>query len=309
MSNFTLEPLVYVVVITFNGKHHLELCLPSLQKTVYSNYQIVLVDNASRDGTYEYVEEHFPEVRMIRNAKNYGFAKGNNIAMQMAISEGARYVFLLNDDTLILDPTWLQRAVEVAEREVTVGMVGFTLTTDTAQALPTDIIVRDVQRISGCGLLIKREVLENLGYFDEVYFAYAEESDLEMRAMKAGYRLRELNIPLYHKGSGSFSRFPVKFAFLFIRNWLRFSIKQESLAKVLIRPFIIFDLLCSPFPVRKRVIDRAVQEKISTGHSGLNFLLLCAAFFWNTIFLPQTLFIRFQEQRNVMTTRKLLLGR
>lgn len=309
MDAHTVEPLVYVIVITFNGKHHLELCLPSLQRTAYSNYRILLVDNASHDGSSEYVEEYFPDVRIIRNAKNYGFAKGNNIAMQIALHEGAQYVCLLNDDTKILDPNWLQRATDIAGRSTDIGMIGFDLTTDMASDLPTEVIVKNVQRISGCALLIKREVLERLGYFDEVYFAYAEESDLEARAIKAGYRLQELNIPLYHKGSGSFSQFPVKFAFLFIRNWLRFSIKQESLGKVLMRPFIIFDLLCNPFPFRRNSADFSViRKKIDTGSWGTNTLLLIAAVLWNIIHLPQSVFIRYREHAKIELARKLLSG-
>lgn len=308
VSMDTFEPLVYIIVITFNGEHHLRMCLPSLQKTNYSNYQVVLVDNASEDGSFEYVRSNFPVVKVVRNPANYGFAKGNNIAMRMAVSEGAKYVLLLNDDTIILDPNWLQQAVAVAERDPMIGMVGFELTADASKSAPSDLVVKAVERISGCALLIRSDVLKRLGYFDEVYFAYAEESDLEMRAMKAGYRLKQINMPVYHKGKGSFSKFPIAFAFLFIRNWIRFSIKNESLGKALLRPLIVFDLLCNPFPIRRRDIDFALHSKINTGSRGLNLMLLIGAVLWNTVFLPQTLFIRLQEQRRVRSARKMLLG-
>jgi len=304
----TFEPLVSIIVITFNGKHHLQRCLPSLKKTHYGNYGIILIDNASTDDTVEYVKGNFPDVRIIRNSENLGFAKGNNVAMRIAISEDAKYVLLLNDDTIILDPNWLRHAIAVAERDPMIGMVGFELTTDASKSSPPDLVVKDVERISGCALLIRNDVLKRLGYFDEVYFAYAEESDLEVRAMKSGYRLREINVPIYHKGSGSFSKIPVRFAFLFIRNWIRFSIKRESLGKALLRPLIVFDLLCNPFPVRRRGIDFALRSKINTGSCGLNLMLLIGAVLWNIVFLPQTLFIKLQEQRRVRSARRMLLG-
>jgi len=275
--------------------------------TNYRNYRIFLIDNASSDGSAEYVKDHFPEVRVIRNAENYGFAKGNNIAMKIAVREGAKYVLLLNDDTIILDPNWLKQAVEVAEQNKTIGMVGFDLTNNSSRITQTELVVEEIKRISGCALLIRTDMLKKLGYFDEVYFAYAEESDLEMRALKAGYCLQKINIPIYHKGSGSFSKFPIQFAFLFIRNWMRFSIKQESLGKALLRPLIVFDVMCNPLPIRQREVDVVLRQKIDTGKRGLNILLFIAAILWNIIFLPQTLLIRCREQYRVKLARKMLL--
>lgn len=298
-------PSVYVIVITYNGRHHLELCLPSLLKTTYSNYRIVLLDNASTDGASDYVENAFPCVTIIRNQNNYGFAKGNNIAMAQALAEGADYVLLLNDDTIILDPDWLTQAVAVAEREEMTGMVGFDVTADRSIPIPDTYEVEDVERIQGSSLLIKSGVLSTLGYFDEVYFAYGEESDLEARALKAGFRLRKINAPLYHKGSGSFSKTPIRFAFLFIRNWIRFSIKNEAPAKALLRPLIIFDLLCSPFPLRNRSIDVAARARFGTGSRATNFALLVGAVLWNLLHLPQTLTIKHQDLRRVKIMQSL----
>ena len=293
------DPLAYIIVITFNGKHHLESCLPSLQATDYGNFEIMLLDNASTDGSSEYVRHHFPDVRIVRNPTNYGFAKGNNIAMRIAIDEGASYVLLLNDDTIILDPDWLRQAVAVGERNPTVGMIGFDLTDDPSRKCPSDLAVTDVKRISGAALLIKSDLLKRLGLFDEAYFAYAEESDLEARAIKAGYRLQQINIPLYHRGSGSFSRCPIKYAFLYLRNWMRFSIKNESLGKALLRPLIVLDLMCNPFPIRRRNADIALRSRLDTGNPVLNLALFTSAVLWNVISLPQTLAARIREQRRI----------
>lgn len=302
----TIEPLVHIIIITFNGRHHLELCLPSLLNTDYTNYEILLVDNASNDGSSEYVKEHYPGVAIIRNPTNYGFAKGNNVAMQLAVKHGAKYVLLLNDDTVILDKNWLRHAVQVVEEDSRVGMIGFDLTDDMSKQPAANLTVSDVTRISGCALMIRSDLLKNLGFFDEVYFAYAEESDLEARAIKAGYRLRQLDVPLYHKGGGSFSRIPVTRSFLFIRNWIRFSIKNESSGKAFLRPFIILDLFCNPFSFRRRSIDTALCAKISSQSYPVNFLLWVGAVLWNIMFLPQTLLIRSRNANRIRYTKGLL---
>lgn len=305
MMNVT-EPLVYIIVITFNGRHHLELCLPSLVKTNYSNYRIILLDNASSDGAAEYVQTAYPQVQIIRNPENYGFAKGNNIAMAEAIRAGSDYILLLNDDTVILDSDWLRNAISVADAEPYTAMVGFDLTADLNKQPPLQRSVRNVDRISGCALLLKSDPLQTLGLFDETYFAYGEESDLEVRAMRAGYRLREVNAPVYHKGSGSFSKTPVRFAYLFMRNWIRFSVKNESAPKTILRPFLVFDVMCNPFPLRTRPADKAVRNRFSTGRLGLNFLLLIGAVLWNIVYLPQTLVARNHDQKKVMLAKRTL---
>lgn len=304
-----MEPLVYIIVITYNGRHHLEECLPSLQITAYSNYRTILVDNASSDGTYEYVRLEFPSVKIVRNPENYGYAKGNNIAIRQAIGEAARYVVLLNDDTVILDPNWLSQAVSVAQGETRVGMVGFDITNDIQATTPTTLMVQDVTRISGCALLIETELLTNVGLFDEIYFAYADEIDLEVRAMKAGYRLMEVKIPLFHKGWSSFSRIQRRYAFLYVRNVIRFSIKNEHALKALLRPLIIFDLFCNPFPIRRRDDDSLIRSRLDMGNFLQNLKIWTAAVLWNLVFLPQTLVISTRDRARIRATREILFKR
>ena len=108
------EPLVWVIVITFNGRRHLDACFSSLHRTEYSNWRAMLVDNASTDGAADFTAATFPWVTIMRHGKNLGFAAGNNRAMQAALDAGARHVVLLNDDTMILDPRWLHEAVALA---------------------------------------------------------------------------------------------------------------------------------------------------------------------------------------------------
>lgn len=298
METLQSFPLVYVIIITFNGKHHLASCLPSVFATDYPNYKVLLVDNASIDGSTEFVRSNFPEVEVLRNEKNYGFAKGNNLAIIAALNHGADYVFLLNDDTKILDPCWLMEAVKVAENDQKIGMIGFQLTDSASMHITKELTcTRDVNAIEGCALFISSALLRNVGLFDEVYFAYAEESDLEMRAMRAGYRMIELNIPIFHLGAGTSNRYPIKRSYLIMRNVIRHSIKNRNALKTLMRIIKTFDISSNPRPFffdRKDVTHQKIRGQSNVL---LNFVLFFGAVLWNVIHLPQTLLIRYKENK------------
>ena len=296
-------PVVYIIVITHNGKHHLEKCLPSLLQTTYANVHIALLDNASTDGSSEYVQTNFPNVEIVRFPVNYGFAKGNNLLMERALKANADYVLLLNDDTVILDSQWLSCAVDVAEQSLNVGMVGFDLTEDESKAFPPTLRVTDAKTLLGCALLIKSRLLRDIGLFDETYFAYFEETDLEARAVRAGYALKEINIPLYHAGGGSFGRMPLKFAYLYLRNVVRYSIKNEDMARALLRPLLIWDVAYNPFPIQKNPEKARLRARLNTGSWVTNYAVLCAALVWNAAALPQTLWFRVRHNRRAKRIR------
>ncbi|GAG80436.1 unnamed protein product, partial [marine sediment metagenome] len=97
------KPLVYVLVINWNGKEHLDECFGSLLAGSYPNARFVLIDNASTDGSAEFVQEcygHDPRVEIIATESNLGWSRGNNVGLEHAIGAGAKYVFLLNNDTV-----------------------------------------------------------------------------------------------------------------------------------------------------------------------------------------------------------------
>ena len=111
------QPLVAVVILNWNGKHHLEKFLPSVLATNYSNYKIIIADNASSDNSIEYLQENYPEVQLIILQQNHGFAKGYNEALKQV---SADYYMLLNSDVEV-EPGWLQPMVEVLEVRMLAG--------------------------------------------------------------------------------------------------------------------------------------------------------------------------------------------
>lgn len=226
-------PPVAVVLVNYNGRDDTLHCLRSLAGLTYPGaVDVIVVDQPppdGRDGTPDAVRSHFPTVHVIENDENNGFAGGNNVGIRAALARGATYLFLLNNDTEV-EPGLLEPLVVRAESDPKIGIVGPTMLyharPDTVwsaggridwrgqsvllgEGEKTNASVdrgegREVDFIVGCGLLVKRSVLETVGLLDERYFLYFEETDLCARARKAGWRvLHEPRARLWHKVSQS----------------------------------------------------------------------------------------------------------
>src|SRR5262245_65434230 len=118
-----MHPLVYVIVVNYNCRHWLGDCFETLLATDYPNFKAVLVDNASTDGSADFVRDRFPQVEIISNEANYGFSVGNNIGVSVALAAGAGYVALLNSDTKV-EPRWLGEIISVGESQTEIGVLG-----------------------------------------------------------------------------------------------------------------------------------------------------------------------------------------
>lgn len=199
---------VAVIIVNWNGRHHLEGCLAALLAQTVTDFDAIVVDNGSTDGSVEWVETHFPQVRLIRNEHNVGFAVGNNQAIR---STGAEFIVTLNNDTRVA-PGWLAALVEAAESDPTVGMVAskmiFAGRPDTINSAgialdPTGIAwdrlggtpddpgeKTPIEVFGPCAgaALYRRTMLDQIGLFDEDFFAYLEDVDLAWRARLAGWR-------------------------------------------------------------------------------------------------------------------------
>ena len=219
-----MTPKVSVVILNWNGLRYLDDCFTSLQAQTYSDFEVILVDNGSTDGSAEWMAEHFPQVRMIRNETNVGFAAGNNQAIRASQAE---FVVTLNNDTRV-EPGWLASLVAEAERDPGVGMCAskmlFADRPDTINSTgisldPVGIAwdrrggeaddgreTEPVQVFGPCAgaALYRRSMLDQIGLFDEHFFAYLGDVDLAWRARLAGWRC--LYVPharVYHVHSAT----------------------------------------------------------------------------------------------------------
>jgi GT2 family glycosyltransferase len=220
-------PHVAIIIINYRGRKDTLECLESLQGLTYPAYTVYVVDQDSKDGTVEAVASSYPAVRVLVNPVNNGFAGGNNVGIRQAIADGTHYLFLLNNDTTVA-PDLLERLVERAESDPKIAVVGplmlyykepeivwsaggrmsengtSEMLADGERLETVPVESQDVDFIVGCGLLVKRTVLEQVGLMDERYFLYYEETDLCARIRRAGWRIvTEPQARLWHKISGT----------------------------------------------------------------------------------------------------------
>lgn len=215
-------PVLSILIVNFNGKHFLHECLMSIQEHVGIPYEIILVDNASADGSAEYVRQAYPDVRLIVSQTNLGFTGGNNLGARAA---RGRYLLLLNNDTVIRSP--IAPLIEKMEADAGIGVLGCRLlygdgrlqesigyTPDVLSLVlswtplgrlfsNSKMFRRTVFResklyhqelagvdwVSGACLLTRTALWGRLGGMDEKYFMYMEEVDYCLRVRMAGFRV------------------------------------------------------------------------------------------------------------------------
>jgi hypothetical protein len=221
-----VTPKVAVIIPTWNRRDDLLACLKSVVAMGYPRLHVIVVDNGSTDGTAEAVQAAFPAVEVIRREQNRGFAAGCNLGLQRALQRGVDYVLLLNNDVVIA-PDMLARLVEVAVAHPEVGLLGpsiwyhdapqrlwsagyrcrpVTLSEQPPQGDPHGAEPYFVDTLYGCGVLIRREVLDTVGLLDGRFFMYYEDKDLCLRARAAGWKLMAVpGARMWHKVSPSTS--------------------------------------------------------------------------------------------------------
>lgn len=215
-----MDPLVYIITLNWNRCADTLAFLESCGELRYPNTRLLVVDNASSDGSPAAIAARFPQVEQIRNPGNLGFAAGMNVGLRRALAQGAAYVLLANNDTT-LEPDALDRLVRAADHygadlvtpaiyydgdRSQIWWLGGDLRPLLLEIRPYPAMPTPepqpflVDFITGCGMLVSRRCLEAVGLFDEQFFMYYEDSDYCLRAKRAGLRaLVEPRALMYHK--------------------------------------------------------------------------------------------------------------
>jgi GT2 family glycosyltransferase len=230
--------MLSVIVLNWNGKHHLDCCLRSLARQTYDDLEIILVDNGSTDGSVSYVRAHFPWVQVVALSTNQGFCAGNNVGIRAARGE---YIALLNNDTEV-DEAWAGEMVRVFEQHPTVGfcaskMLLFDQRTiiDSAgdyysisgaggkrgRLEPATRYTEPAEVFGACGgaAVYRRALLDDVGLLDEDFFLIFEDLDLSFRAQLKGYRCRYVPTAIvYHKVNATMGTYSHTYVYYGHRN-------------------------------------------------------------------------------------------
>lgn len=201
---------IRIILVNWNCKKVILDCLESIRKVGYIN-SVVVVDNGSKDGSLPYIREKYSHIKIIELTENKGFAEGNNVGIQYALKEGAKYIFILNSDTEITVDS-IPNLLKVMEEDKSIGIVG-------PKILSSDKKIwacggeleknrysggliglgevdngqydkeEEVDFISGTAMFVRHEVFEKCGLLHAPYFIYYEDVELNLKARNAGYKL------------------------------------------------------------------------------------------------------------------------
>jgi len=278
---------VSVVVVNWNGRDHLETCFASILAQTLPGVESIMVDNGSTDGSIDFVRARFgSSVVVVALPDNTGYGAALNVGIRAA---RGRYLFALNNDTE-LDPHCLAALHAAAERYPAAGSfapkilsfddrrcidnVGHLLYADGLSRGRGRLEVdhgqydrdEEILLFSGCAVLLRREMLADIGTFDEDLFAYCEDTDLGLRAQLGGWRCRAVpSAVVYHKYSASTAHYSPMKAFLVERN--RAWVAVKCLPAPLLAMSPLFTLLRLAAQAVGALTHRGAAGRFTTDHS------------------------------------------
>lgn len=213
---------VDIIIVNYNTAVFLERCLKNIKKNTFYPYKLIIIDNQSTDNSKRYLKKlQTQRIQVIYNQKNLGTSKAWNQGIKAGHS---KYILVLNPDTLV-PKGWLKKLVACAESDSQIAVVGAKLVNKDGIITHAGIVekngqrygeglgerdnpnkyaqIRDCLTVCGACYLIKRANLKHIGYFDEKYFMYTEETDYSFRARLLGYRVVRCPLTIIHFGEGS----------------------------------------------------------------------------------------------------------
>lgn len=281
-------PNVFIIILNWNNYADTIECIRSVRKSSYKNLHMIIADNHSDNDSEAILRMEFPELMIIQTGANLGFSGGNNVAIKHALKQGADYVLLLNNDTVVKSD-FLEYLVEAGEKDETVGVLGGKTYNfyDTKRLCSAGADINwlkgtaafhrgegkidegkfdelcYVTFVPGYFMLIKSRVIDQIGYLDERYFLGVEEIDFCVRVKKAGFNL--LYVPkgvIWHKVTASHKKYEPMFIYNGYRNKLMFMKTYLNYPTWLLwfSLFKVYAFLLAPF--RLKAVSNSVGETL-----------------------------------------------
>jgi GT2 family glycosyltransferase len=253
LESMERNPEVSIILVNYNDRPNLEDCLLSLRQNVQGiDFEIIVVDNNSSDGSQDFVEKEYPRAKLIRNQENLGFAKANNLGIKESKGE---FILFLNTDTVIY-PQTLENLLKEMREDSRIGAVGpallrgknayqisfgkkvsflreliqkCLLNSFLKLWLKISLKKRVVGWLSGACFLTRKDVLEKVGTYDENFFLYFEDIDLCYRMKKKGYKLLFLpQARIFHRGGATTLKLKILSRYEYRKSQIYFYQKHNS---------------------------------------------------------------------------------
>lgn len=261
-------PLTYIILLNWNQADLTLACLDSLQVISYPNARTVLVDNGSKDDSLVRIRVQYPAVEVIENGENLGFSAANNRGIEYALAQGAEYVLLLNNDTVVA-PDFLEPLILTEEGSPDIGVVTpkiyyfdspdriwaagahidwktgktYCLQVNQTDSKELSQSNQNVNFVTACAMCVKREVLEKVGLLDPRFFIYYDETDWCARITRAGFQC--VYVPqskIWHKVSAAMGASSPRSTYYMTRNEILFLKKNsQGFKKILLFSRVFFD--------------------------------------------------------------------
>lgn len=283
---------VSIIIPNYNGAKYIKECIDSVYNQTYKDYELIVVDNASRDDSNKIIEENYPQIKLIKNSINTGFSIAVNQGIKTAKGE---YVILLNNDTLA-EPTWLEALVNAIEKDKKIFSVCSKMIQyydnkkiDDAgdeycilgwawkrgDGKSTDEYTKTVEVFSSCAgaAIYRKSIFDEIGYFDENFFAYMEDVDISYRAKIHGYKnVYCADAKIYHIGSATsgskYNAFKIKLA---ARNNIYVPYKNMPLLQLIVNIIPLLIGILVKYIFFKRIgFNKEYSEGLKEGLKSLN---------------------------------------
>ena len=250
-------PMVLLVIVNWNGKQDLLECLSSIYKLQYprDKYRVLVVDNASKDGSQETVSMYYPGVCILKNKENLGYVKAVNQGITYGLRTGMDYIWIFNND-VVVEENSLKRLVEVGQYDKNIGVIAPVIYSYSNPELIDNIgykinywtgrlkkmkygrdvfcspneKIANVDSVLGCANLIKSSVFKKIGMYQTIYELYFEETDFNVRAKKNDFRVVVVKgARVWHKNASTMNKFIFRKAYLLLRNLFFFELLNARL--------------------------------------------------------------------------------
>ena len=258
----TSLPMVQIVIVNWNGKDDLLECLASIGRLNYpkTNYNVLVVDNGSNDGSQTAVSKNYPDVCLLQNNKNIGYVKAVNQGIEYSLDHRVDFIWIFNNDVIVQEDS-LNKLTEIGQQDRTIGVIApIIYSYDNIEEIVNagykinywigklkklkygrDVFksckdkIAEVDSNMGCSNLINIQVFKAVGLFRPIYELYFEETDFNVRARQKGHRTVVVkDAKVWHKEASTMNRFMLRRAYLLLRNLFLFALYNARLKHLLI---------------------------------------------------------------------------